>query len=352
MRQNFEGNRFVIALIIICCTPITLKAQRQLNVEVIPSPKKHQVMVTVERKPFTVFIYPDSLEKPVLYPIYAPDGQEITRGFPIQPRPNDPTDHPHHIGLWFNYENVNGIDFWNNSYAIPQGKKSSYGWIVTDSILQIKNGKQGFIVYAAHWEDQKENILLKEKTTFIFTAYNDKRIIDRITTLTAVADISFTDAKDGLLGLRVTHELELPSAQPRQFKDDKGNVTTVPGNSTSGVTGNYLTSEGREGDSAWGTRAKWCLMYGKKNNDTLSIAIIDHPLNPGYPTYWHARGYGLFAANPLGQKIFSNGKEELNLKLKKGSSVEFRYRIVVSSGKKRLDEKTIDQLAGEFGKIE
>ena len=51
--------------------------------------------------------------------------------------------------------------------------------------------------------------------------------------------------------------------------------------------------------------------------DSVSIAIIDHPQNPNYPTFWHARGYGLFAANPLGEKIFTNGKSEKNLSLKK-----------------------------------
>ena len=54
--------------------------------------------------------------------------------------------------------------------------------------------------------------------------------------------------------------------------------------------------------------AGWCKVYGKMGNDSISIAIIDHPENPNYPTFWHARGYGLFAANPLGEKIFTNGK--------------------------------------------
>lgn len=326
------------------------QAQKELPVEVIDVPKENKILVSVEGKPFTEFIYPDSLEKPVLYPIYAADGQVITRGFPIMKRANDPTDHPHHIGLWFNYENVNGLDFWNNSYAIPADKKHLYGWIKTDRILKTKSGNQGIITYAAYWRDRDKNILLEETTTFIFTAYADKRIIDRLTTLTAKQDISFADAKDGLLGLRVTHELELPSAQPKQFTDDKGNVTTVAATSNS-VTGNYLTSEGKEGDSAWGTRAKWCLLYGKKNKDSISIAIIDHPDNPGYPTFWHARGYGLFAANPLGEKIFSNGKEVLNFKLQKGSAANFRYRIVIASGQKKLSNNAIDQLSDEFSKM-
>src|ERR1700756_2099659 len=95
-----------------------------LPVGVTQDPARHSVSITVDGAPFTTFMYPDTLEKPVLYPIYAPDGQLITRGFPVAPRPGEPVDHPHHLGLWFDYENVNGLDFWNNSYAIPAGKKS------------------------------------------------------------------------------------------------------------------------------------------------------------------------------------------------------------------------------------
>jgi hypothetical protein len=73
-------------------------------------------------------------------------------------------------------------------------------------------------------------------------------------------------------------------------------------------------------------------LSGKIGTEDISIAILDHPANAGYPTYWHARGYGLYAANPLGQKVFSKGKENLDLKLKKGESVTFRYRVIIQSG--------------------
>ncbi len=317
-----------------------------INISSVPS--QHKVIVKVNDRRFTEFIYPDTLEKPVLYPIYAPDGQIVTRGFPIVPRPGEPADHPHHIGLWLNYENVNGLDFWNNSYAIPPEKKNMYGWIRTNGIEQVKSGNEGILEYEADWTDQKKNILLKETTTFIFSANDKERIIDRTTTLTAKQDILFKDAKDGFLGLRVAHELELPSKDERQFIDDKGNITKVAANNNSGVTGNYLTSEGKEGDSAWSTRAKWCMLYGKIKEDTISIVIIDDPKNPGYPTYWHARGYGLFAANPLGQKIFSNGKQELNFNLKKGKSVTFHYCIVIASGKEKLSVNEIEKLSKGF----
>jgi len=88
-----------------------------------------------------------------------------------------------------------------------------------------------------------------------------------------------------------------------------------------------------KGDSVWSTKGEWVMLTGKKDGKDITIGMFDHPLNVGYPAYWHARGYGLFAVNPLGRKVFSNGKEELNYSLKPGESVTFRYRIVVHSGK-------------------
>src|SRR5207244_10339696 len=92
-------------------------------------------------------------------------------------------------------------------------------------------------------------------------------------------------------------------------------ATTVAKLDNTGVNGVYLTSEGKKGEAAWGTRGRWCNLSGKIGDEPVTITILDHPANPGFPTYWHARGYGLFAANPLGEKVFSNGKEELNLTL-------------------------------------
>jgi hypothetical protein len=330
---------------VLLLAPACLRAQ-QIPIKVFSSPDSRLVMVLAGDQPFAAFDYPDTLEKPVLYPIYAPDGQLITRGFPVKPRPGEPVDHPHHVGLWFNYENVNGLDFWNNSYAIPSAKKDQYGWIRTDKV-RAKGGPKGTIEYSARWTDRHQHTLLKEATIYTFSATDSHYIIDRVTTLTAQTDVSFPDAKDGLLGLRVTKELQIPSNTPGEFVDDKGNVTKVAAGNTPDINGNYLTSEGKTGDSAWGTRGKWCMLYGKMKNDTISIAMIDYPGNPGYPTYWHARGYGLFAANPLGQKIFSKGAQTLNFHLDKGQTATFHYRVVIAAGDHRLSTDRIAALADE-----
>jgi hypothetical protein len=325
-------------------------AQKPEMVTIVKEKDVNRINVLIGNKPFTSFFYPDTLEKPVLYPIRAANGTIVTRGFPLNPLPGEPTDHPHHIGLWLNYENVNGLDFWNNSFAIPAAKKNAYGWIKTDRIVETKNGTTGLLTYHANWTNQANETLLEETTQFAFSGTDRLRIIDRTTTLKANTEVHFNDAKDGMLGLRLARELQIPTTEDKKFTDDKGIVTVVKGKADSIANGNYITSEGKKGDAAWSTRGRWCKVYAKMGSDSVSITIIDHPKNPNYPTFWHARGYGLFAANPLGEKVFTNGKSEKQLQLKKGESVVFRYRIVIDNGKKTIDAREINILADAFGK--
>ena len=324
-------------------------AQKAELVKVVQSPHEKKVDIFIGDKLFTSFLFPDTLEKPVLFPVRAANGTIVTRGFPLNPQPNEPNDHPHHIGIWFTFENVNGLDFWNNSYAIPKAKKHSYGWIKTDSILETSSGKKGILSYHANWVNQTNEVLLEETTRFEFSGNEHQRIIDRITILKANTDVLFKDAKDGLMAIRLAHALQIPTDKDQQFTDDKGNITIVKGGTDIIANGNYISSEGRLGDSVWSTRGRWCKVYGKMGNDSISLVIIDHPLNPNYPTFWHARGYGLFSANPLAEKIFTNGKSSYNLSLKKGATVSFRYRIIIDNGKKTLDVKQVNELADEFG---
>lgn len=341
-----------ITLAFITLLITTAHAQKNQMVQVVKDAKSNKISITVGGKPFTTFLYPDTLEKSVLYPIYAANGTVVTRGFPMNPKPGDPTDHPHHLGLWFNFENVNGLDFWNNSYAIPKEKKNLYGWIKTDRILETKSGAKGLLSYHANWTNQKNEVLLEETTRYEFSGSANQRIIDRITTLKANTTVNFNDAKDGLLGLRLAHELQIPTDKDEKFTDDKGNVTIVKGGTDKLPNGTYLTSEGKMGNDAWSTRGKWCKVYGKIGSDSVSITIIDHPKNVNYPTFWHARGYGLFAANPLGEKQFTNGKSEKNLKLATGESVTFRFRVVIENGKNTPSSLQLNNLSDAFAKVQ
>lgn len=313
-------------------------------VRVVHDEAGQRVDVTVSGQPFTSYLYTDTiavLKKPVLYPIHAPTGAMITRGYPLDPKPGERTDHPHQIGLWFNYGDVNGLDFWNNSDAIPAERAGQMGTIRHVSVDATESGNgTGTLDVTAHWVTPEDVVLLEEKTRYVFTAQPGMWIIDRITQLTAQDQaVSFNDNKEGVLGLRVTRALEMPTEQPIELTDASGAVTTVPVLDNEGVTGHYANSEGIEGyPDVWGKRARWTKLSGVVEGDSVTVAILDHPQNVGFPTYWHARDYGLFAANPLGQSALSNGRETLNFKLGAGESTTFRYRILVFASHPSQDE--------------
>ncbi|WP_299529002.1 PmoA family protein [Ulvibacterium sp.] len=305
-----------------------------------------KVDITINDILFTSYIYDGQTPKPILYPLITKSGKTVTRGFPYDPRPNERVDHPHHAGHWFNYGDVNGLDFWNNSYAIPEEKKREYGTIYHQEILK-SDDDHGILIIRAIWRSPDDVDLMEEITEFTFSETGNTRVIDRTTTLNALDDISFKDNKEGMIAIRVARELELVSDKPAIYTDASGNVTEVEALNNDGVHGNYFGSEGLTGNDVWGTRNKWVKLESDIKGETVSITILDHKDNIGYPTYWHARGYGLFAANPLGRAIFSEGKETLNFKLTKNESVTFKYRILIHNGSK-LTKDVLDLSFEEF----
>ncbi len=327
-----------LALVAMTVFPVS-GATSWLAVTVTPNESAKRVDIAIGGKPFTSYLWPDQVKKPVLDPIRSANGTIVTRGWPLNPRPGERIDHPHHVGLWFNYESVNGLDFWNNSDAIKAEERSKMGTILHRRIVSAKGGAdRGELITESDWVTSTGTVLLHERTQFVFAGDATTRTIDRIATLTAADQkVSFPDAKDGMLGLRVARQLEQPSNEPLVFTDIAGRATEVPKMDNTGVTGEYLSSEGKKGDAVWGTRGKWTLLAGNIGTQPITIAMIDHPQNPGYPTYWHARGYGLFAANPLGQKVFSEGRETMNFALQPGAAATFRYRIVILQEKAPAD---------------
>jgi len=307
-----------------------------------------KVDVMVDGKLFTSYIYPDEIKKPVLWPLMSPAGNMLTRSFPLANKEGDRADHPHHVGVWLNYGDVNGLDFWNNSEAIAPEKRDGYGTIFHRSIEKAESGKgSALLETTAVWESPAHIIMLEEQSSFSFIASENMRIIDRTTTLKAVIDeINFTDNKEGMFAIRVARELELPTEKPTNLVDSHGNVTRVELMDNSHVKGDYRSANGVEGKEVWGTRCRWMQLASEINGEQVALVIIDHPSNVGYPTYWHARDYGLFASNTLGQKIFSEGENELNFSLKKGESVTFKYRLVVAT--ENLNDQQINQLADKY----
>ena len=321
------------------------------GIKITENKAKKQLDVTIDGELFTSYCWWDGQKKPILYPLKTAKGTVVTRSYPIAKVAGERTDHPHHISSWFTYGNINGVDFWNTP---SDDVKTSYdagkmGKIIHRSFSSIKNGaKAASVKLQADWIMPDGSKVLQQDEQMTFRSAPNVRIIDRVITLTAQdKKVVFGDSKEGALGIRTARTLEEPSTKPDVFTDANGVPTKVPTMDNTGVDGKYLSSEGKEGEKgAWGTRAKWMTLSGNVKGEEVSLAIFDHPKNSTYPTYWHARGYGLFAANPFGAKEFTNGKTVLNYTLEPGKTVTLRFRILISSGK--LSKEQTEALYNQF----
>jgi hypothetical protein len=330
---------------------VLLTEQTPPRIQIVPNASGRRVDVIIDGKPFTSYIYPTSLKKPTLFPLRTAKGTVVTRGYPLEPRKGERVDHPHHVGLWLNHGDVNGLDFWNNSDEIPADRVPQMGTILHRRVIDARSGADsGELAVETDWVKPDGSPLVREQTRFVFRGTADSRTIDRMTTLTALGErVVFRDNKEAFIGMRVARGLEQPDDKPEIFTDETGKAAGTKVVNNTGVTGQYVSSEGLKGDAVWGTRGRWTLLGGTVEGEPVTLAILDHPSNPGFPTYWHARGYGLFAANPLGEKVFTDGKKELNLTLEPGQSTSFKYRVLILSG--AFEPEAIEAAYAAFAKV-
>lgn len=328
----------IIFLFLLSCSSQSVK------VEFINREADKKVDVLIDGKLFTAFVYPGDMEKQVLYPILTASGKPVTRGYPLDPRPFERADHPHHVGLWLNFGDVNGLDFWNNSFAIADSVKHRYGSVKFKKIVSQDPGK-GILVTSSEWVDINSKILLDEETSYAFSGNDNSRSIDRTTTLTAREAVTFTENKEGLLGLRVDRVFEEPATRPEKFLDANGIVTEVPVLNNEGVNGVYRNAEGFKGGDVWSKRSSWVALRAEKEGELITIVVFDHPQNPNYPAWSHARGYGLFATNNLGGRAFDKEADEVKIVLQPGEKIAFKHKIVIAGD---LTDEQIKVMAGDF----
>jgi hypothetical protein len=281
------------------------------------TPAADRILIDINGKPFTTFyISGPEVAKPFLWPLRAASGIYITRMWPMEtvPEEADATkDHRHQRGLWFAHAKVNDLDFWNidpanqNPYNRPDRGK-----IVLDKIGKIiTNDKQGSIAATFKWTNKEGDQLLTESRVMTFYADPTLRTFDLDIILTAIKEVTFGDEKDGMLGIRLRPAI--------QEQGGTGVITNADG----------LTTE----KPLWGKPSNWCDYSGDLNGEKVGVAILDHPANPRHPVRWHARAYGLFAANPFGLAAFTNDKSQNGaVNLQPGQSLHYRYRIVIHPG--------------------
>ncbi|HEX6226992.1 MAG TPA: PmoA family protein [Chryseolinea sp.] len=326
---------YCLGLVILASCQQVKKVEEQASqhVSLIENDSLKRIDVFVDGAYFTSYLYADTiLRKPVLFPLMTASGARVTRGYPFAPNAGERIDHPHHYGLWFNHGDVNGVDYWNSSI---ERKKDDprYGRIDHVRFVKKVSGETGVLEVEKEWHSTGA-LVLKERTRYTFDGDPKNRTITHSTTLTALeADVLFEDSKEGMFALRVRRELEIPSEDSTMLLNDSLLPAAAEVVNTTGVSGHYLNSEGLEGyPDVWGKRAKWMRLAGVVNGDSISVCIFDHPSNVNHPPHWMARDYGLFGVNPLGSKLYTDGMEEFNFKLKKGDSVTFKHQIVIRSG--------------------
>jgi hypothetical protein len=303
-----------------------------------------KVEIFVGEKLFACYIYPGNLEKQSLYPIHSASGKIITRGYPLNPRPFERADAPHQLGLWFNYGNINGLDFWNNSNLVSADQKSRYGSIKFGKILS-QNPKKGELKVYSDWVDITGNVLLNEETSYVFSGTSDRRTIIRTAVLSAIQKVTFNESKEGMLAIRMDRIFEEPYKKPSKLIDADGIISEIPMVNNDGLNGLYHNANGVVGADVWGKRSPWVSLRAIKDGEIISITIFDNKNNPNYPAWWHTRGYGLFAVNSLGGREFDKKAAEVKIVLLPGQKLTFRYKIVVAGD---LGDNEINKIAREF----
>ena len=284
-----------------------------------------RVDVTIGGKPFTAYYFDPKAAKPYMYPLESADGVVVTRGFPMRRNiAGESTDHPHHRGLYFAHGDINGHDFWSEEQfeekaPVKVGDKTyqasehlPWGRTVLNRLLVTRGGKDsGSLKADFELVNSVGKVIANETQSYTFRGDATTRTIDCEFVIHPVGGpVKFGDTKEGTFAIRLVKALEEPSGMK------------------------MTDSEGRVGEKQiWGKRAKWVDCSGTVEGKPVGVAIFDNPSNPKHPTYWHARGYGLFAVNPFGEHDFYNDpKRDGSVTIPVGESLIFRYRVLIHEG--------------------
>jgi hypothetical protein len=298
--------------ILACC----FVCAAQQNVEV--QRKDKQIDVTIGGKPFTTYYFDPAVAKPYLMPLRSAQGTIVTRGYPVgnEVPPGSERDksfEPHQRPLYFAHGNIDGLDFWGEEvfakYFNDHGKQD-YGHMVMEKMDEARGGSSGTIKAEFSLQGPGGHVIGDETQTFTFRGDDQTRIIDCEFTVRAThGPLTFGDSKEGTFGIRVAKELDSPPAH-------------------------MVNSQGAEGEKAiWGKRADWVDYDGKVDGEDVGIAVLDHPKSFRHPTTWHARGYGLFAANPFGLRDFTRDpNQDGSWTIPERKSLTFRYRVIIHHG--------------------
>jgi hypothetical protein len=299
--------------------------------EVTVEPSDRGRVVKIDGKMFAEYLT-EAGHSPALWPIIGPTGKPMTRPWPTgNSDPGDTKDHPHHQSFWFNHDEISSpgvqrADFW--SADRNDNKRDTVPHVAhREFVTSESDGKVATIVTRNDWMNGERRMFEDERTLRFGQRDNGDRWIDFAITIKATDDdVTFGNTKEGTFAVRVPDSMRVEAK--------KG--------------GRIVNDQGLENIDAWGIPASWVDYTGPVEGETLGIAIFSHPKSFRPKTRWHVRTYGLFAANPFGQKDFP--KKELSEQgaytIKKGDELTLRYRVLFHKG--LTDEAEIAEAYKEF----
>ena len=280
--------------------------------------KPDRVTVKINGSLFTEYRHGDSSHV-YYYPLIGPGGAKMTRSFPMEKVEGESSDHPHHRSMWFSHGFVNGVDFWSETATFGgKAPKNPVGTTEHVKMLAMEPGaKSGVLKTSQNWKmPDGTSALTSVQLLRIHAGPETERMLDFEVTLTAgEKDAVFGETKEGSAALRIAESMRVK--QPK-----------APGE------GHILSSEGLKDTAVWGQHAKWVTMAGPIAGKPYAITFMDHPSNVRHPTRWHARDYGLFAANPFCEYDMDKTKPKGSgdYTLKAGQSITLKYRILITQG--------------------
>ena len=264
------------------------------------------IRVKIDGQVFTEYVGKGA-QRPYLYPLVGPSGANLTRPYPMEK--GGAEDHPHHRSFWFAHGAVNGVDFWADGEE--HGKQVHAGV----SGVEMGEGKVSFLANTFWVSAKGEKMLEDSRRVEVVALEGGSRQVDFAITLKASqGEVVFGDTKEGTFALRMSPSLSIEGE---------------------GAQGHLVSSKGKKDGAVWGKKAEWVSAFGPDaKGEKVAVTIFDHPSNLSHPTWWHARAYGLFAANPFGKHDFEKLEDKTagNYTLKAGESVTLSYRVLIEAG--------------------
>ena len=291
-----------------------------------------RIVILIAGKPFTTYYFSPDVAKAYLMPLQTAGGLVISRPFPIgndasNGDPKASSFEPHQRPLYFAHGDIDGLNFWGEAAFhkyYSDHSHQAYGHMADPKIGDVHSGPDSGTIKASFaLEDPSSRIIGHETQAFTFRGDDQTRTIDCDFILTADnGPITLGDTKEGTFGIRLGADLSAPR-------------------------GHMINSHGAKGEKAiWGKPADWVNYYGEVSGRKVGIVAFDHPKSFRHPTTWHARAYGLLAANPFGLREFTGDpNKDGSWTIPERSSLEFRYRVVIYDG-----EQSPEQLSKAYAK--